>query len=121
MSEKTINLVLPMPPSVNRYWTNIVVGRRAMNVLSSEALAYKNTVKEIAALDTLVYSDIAVVLKIYRPQRSGDIDNPLKGLFDALKGVVYADDKQIVELHAFRFEDKHNPRIAVQIEVLGLC
>lgn len=92
-----------------------------MTFVSDEAKKYREIVGRLASQPTLIYSEIAVSLKVFRPQRSGDLDNKLKCLFDAMKGVTYADDKQIVELHAFRFEDKHNPRVEVEIQVLGLC
>lgn len=31
-------------------------------------------------------------------------------------GIAYSDDGQIVELHAYRFDDKNNPRMEVEIE-----
>lgn len=92
-----------------------------MTFVSEDAKRFKREVAQIAAQDTLIYSDIEVVLKFYRPQRSGDLDNRLKCLLDALQGVVYANDSQIVRIVAERHEDKHNPRVAVQITALGLC
>ena len=35
---------------------------------------------------------------------------------DSLRGIAYADDKQIVEIHAYRRDDPANPRIEVVIE-----
>lgn len=119
----TVNLVLPMPPSANRYWRTMVNRKTgaAMTFVSEEAKAFKKRVASIASLDTLIYSEIAVSLTVFRPQRSGDLDNRLKCCLDAMQGVVYANDSQIVEIHAYRKEDKHNPRIKVEITVLGLC
>jgi Holliday junction resolvase RusA-like endonuclease len=37
-------------------------------------------------------------------------------LEDALNGLAYEDDKQIVELHAYRYDDKKNPRIEIEVE-----
>ncbi len=34
-----------------------------------------------------------------RPTTKPDVDNTAKGILDALNGIVYADDKQVVELH----------------------
>lgn len=117
----TVNLILPLPPSSNRYWRTIVAKGRALTFVSDEAKQYKRMVKESAGLETLIYSEISVTLKIFRPQRSGDLDNRLKVLFDALQGVVYANDSQIVEIHAFRYEDRPRPRVEVTITALGLC
>ena len=38
-----------------------------------------------------------------RPLTRGDVDNYSKGILDALNGVVYPDDKQIVELTVKKF------------------
>ncbi len=35
---------------------------------------------------------------------------------NALKGICFADDKQIIEIHAFRFDDKTNPRIEIDLK-----
>lgn len=117
----SIKLTLPTPPSANRYWRTVVSKGRAMTFVSPEAKEYKRQVAIIASARELIYSEIAVTVRFYRALRSGDLDNRLKCLFDALRQVVYADDKQIVEIHAFRFDDKANPRVEVEINALGLC
>lgn len=118
---RTVNLILPTPPSANRYWRTIVSKGRAMTFVSTEAKQYKKTVASLANMETLIYSQIAVTVKFFRAQRSGDLDNRLKCLFDAMQKVVYASDSQIVEIHAFRLEDKFRPRVEVEIQPLGLC
>jgi Holliday junction resolvase RusA-like endonuclease len=35
---------------------------------------------------------------------------------DNLQGIAYVNDRQIVEIHARRFDDKANPRVEVIIE-----
>jgi Holliday junction resolvase RusA-like endonuclease len=37
-----------------------------------------------------------------------------------MQGIAYIDDNQITEMHAYRFEDKGNPRVEVEITPLGL-
>ncbi len=115
---QTVNLILPMPPSANRYWR---VDRRGFTFVSPEAKKYKQAVADMADAGVLIYSEISVTLKVFRPQRSGDLDNKLKCLIDAMQGVVFANDGQIVEIHAYRYEDKHRPRVEVEVKVLGLC
>ncbi len=115
---RTVNLILELPPSSNMYWR---MDRRGFNYLSKEAKDYKKHVADIAGLDTPIASEIVLSAKVFRPQRSGDLDNRLKILCDALQGVVYWNDGQIVEIHAYRFEDKLRPRVEVEIQVLGLC
>jgi len=112
-----ISLILPIPPSSNRYWR---IDRRGFVYLSEEAKAYKRDLAFIAGIKTPIYSEVKVSVKVYRPQRSGDLDNRLKILLDALQGVVFASDKQVSEIHAYRFEDKNRPRVEVEIEASGL-
>ena len=116
--DRTVNLILPTPPSANIYWRT---DRRGFAYLSDEAKAYKIDIAKIAELPALIYSEIAITVKFFRAQRSGDLDNRLKCLFDAMQKVVYENDSQIVEIHAFRLEDKFRPRVEVEIRVLGLC
>ena len=58
---------------------------------------------------------IAVDISVYRPQRRGDLDNVLKALLDSLNGVLWVDDDQVVELHAYRYDDPYNPRVELRI------
>jgi Holliday junction resolvase RusA-like endonuclease len=117
-----MKLILPTPPSANRYWRTIVNKKtgRAMTFVSEEAKRYKRILAQSVPESSLLIGDICVSVEFYRAQRSGDLDNRLKCLFDALQGVVYANDSQIVEIHAKRFEDKERPRVEVEITPLGL-
>lgn len=59
---------------------------------------------------------IAVQVKFYFKDKRGlDIDGGLKSLFDCMTGIVWVDDRQIVEAHVFKFIDKDNPRTEVQL------
>lgn len=118
MEGRIVRMILPIPPSSNRYWRT---SKEGFTFVSTEAKDYKRRVAFIAGLDTLIYSEVSVTLRIFRERRAGDLDNKLKVLFDSLQGVVIADDKQIVEIHAFRFDDRKHPRVEVEIKALGLC
>jgi Holliday junction resolvase RusA-like endonuclease len=61
---------------------------------------------------------VRVTLHVYRPRRRGELDNIQKVLLDSLTGVVYRDDEQIAELHAYRHEDKQKPRVEVTVEAI---
>lgn len=45
----------------------------------------------------------------------GDLDNHCKAIFDALNGICYVDDRQIVGIAAVKRQDKDEPRIAIDI------
>ena len=50
--------------------------------------------------------------------RRKDIQNTLKTLCDSLQEASYDDDTQIVELHAYKWLDREDPRIEICIEEL---
>lgn len=106
-----IELELPEPPSANRYW-RVARGRP---YLSAEAKAYKLEVRAIAlraGLASLPFPagrPIVVGLYWYRSRRAGDLDNRAKVALDGLNGLVWADDRQIVELHLYRFDRPGTP------------
>jgi crossover junction endodeoxyribonuclease RusA len=62
---------------------------------------------------------VAVYLHVYRARKAGDLDNSAKVLLDALQGVAYNDDAQIVELHLYRHDDKANPRVEVEVRKIS--
>jgi crossover junction endodeoxyribonuclease RusA len=106
-------LTVPEPPSANRYW-RIYRGRA---VVSAEAVEYKRVVRDKArAVGHRCFGPdvrVKVMLDWHRQRKSGDLDNRIKVALDALRGVLYADDKQVIEIHAKRFDDRvdvTNPR-----------
>lgn len=107
---------LPYPPSANRYWRSF----RGRMVLSAEAKKYKAFVQVALAKWPILGGPVALIAHLYRPQKSGDLDNRLKVLGDALNGVAWLDDKQIEEIHAFRHDDKARPRVEIEVRALGV-
>ncbi len=105
---------LPWPPSVNRYW-RVWRGR---SVLSTEGRRYKLAAGLLARKGGMrpLAGPVSLTVRAYRPRRTGDLDNTLKAIGDCLCGVAYVDDDQIVELHAYRDEDKVRPRVEVTVE-----
>ena len=111
------SVILPLPPSVNHYYVNTGRGGRA---LSQEARNYK------AAAELAVYrahlvrytGPVAVTMHVYRERKAGDLDNRVKLTLDSLNGHAWADDAQVVELHAYRHDDAANPRVEVEIRTV---
>lgn len=104
MAGQTLQLALPWPPSVNRYWRSVPVGRgRGVRVLiSREGRAFRTDV--VARLAPLrrrpLYGRLEVRIELRAPTRRAlDIDNPLKALLDAMQEAgVYRNDGQIDRL-----------------------
>lgn len=66
-------------------------------------------------------SFVGVKVTLYRARKSGDADGPIKALFDALQGVAYRNDNQIVAYHVYRRDDPKNPRVEVEIYLALPC
>ncbi len=132
-------LVLPYPPSANRYWrTYMPKGFRApVTVCSQEAKAYKQQVgwlARAAGIRQPIAGRVAVSYTLYpkRPldwaKRAAkdpagwddsvqciDLDNAQKVLMDALKGVVIEDDKWVRRIEAVRAEPDGEARLVVRV------
>lgn len=110
-----MKLTLPVPPSANRYWRTF----RGHSVVSAEAKAYKIDaawMAKAAGITEPLAGDVALTVRWYRERKSGDLSNRLKILEDALNGIAYNDDSQIVRIVAERYDDKRNPRVEVEVE-----
>lgn len=90
-------LELPMPPSANRYWRVF----RGHTTRSPEARAYIAKVKRLYTPQPFT-GPVAVRLDVHLCR--GDLDNRIKVVLDALKGLAYVDDKQVRSLRAEKFE-----------------
>ena len=114
----TQSVVLPLPPSVNHYLVSTGRGGRA---LTDEARNWKAAAKLAIyhARLTRYAGPVAVYLRAYRERQAGDLDNRVKLTLDALNGHAWADDAQVVELHAWRCDDAANPRVEVEIRTVA--
>ena len=108
-ADAEIVLCVPVPPSANRYWRNF----NGKTVVSQDARDYKDLVRALCFQVNPFHGDVAVSLTVYRARKAGDLDNYLKVLLDALKGVLYFDDSAVTEIQAYREDDKENPRVMV--------
>lgn len=110
---KSVTVTMDEPPSANRWWRN-VNGRM---VTSKEARDYKAKVAKVGD-SFLLRGDVRVELDWYRGRKSGDLDKRIGVALDALQGVFYNNDSQVVELRARRFDDPTSPRIVVTVTQL---
>lgn len=118
-----IDLELPFPPSVNRYWRHVVIGGKGRTLISADGRVYKLAVSEAvnAARSAIGTKDrLSVAIDVYPPEnRRRDLDNLLKGLLDSLTSAgVWEDDSQIDELSISRCPVEAGGRCVVHISTL---
>ena len=98
--------------------------------MSAEARAYKShaawQAKRAGLAPLAGRVTLAMTLHPKRPKRASkaetrciDLDNALKVAIDALNGVAYVDDSQVVDLHIVRGEPVQDGAIAVQVRGLA--
>ena len=114
---RTIYATLPYPLSGNECMRYAVVKGRVASFQSKDLIAYKKLVAELfdAGMVGPTAEPVVFTATLYRPQRSGDIDNRMKALWDALNGNAWQDDNQVVAMHVTRAEDPASPRVEVTI------
>lgn len=140
-----MNITLPYPISANRYWSNYVLpgSKRAMQGPSSEAKRYKRAVAQIAMAQGMrmlaaPYLELTMTLHPPSPQdaakrartqgpwwhlgvRCLDIDNCVKVTLDALQGVAYENDKQVVALLVQRGLPVEGGALQVEVKRIELA
>lgn len=117
--ERSGTILLPYPVSTNRAYRNF----RGRTVMSAEGRAYKIAVA--AAMAGQVCHAGSVIFSYWLHPRTTakgcasrvriDLDNT-KLLLDALNGVAWRDDSQIVELHGYVAEPVHGGGVSVLVQ-----
>lgn len=76
---------------------------------------YQNAARQLYKGKPITGS-IAISVDVYLgTKRKADWDNFHKISMDALTGVVWQDDSQIIEAHVYKRYDKQNPRIEITL------
>ena len=113
-----LDVLLPFPPSANHRNIHFVKNGRPVQKRSDRTNAFHRHVAIVAkqVFRTPFSGGVGVSMRAWFPTRRGDIDNIVKATLDALEGIAYLNDRQIVELHVFRDPEpcKNNPRIHFQ-------
>lgn len=106
--------ILPLPPTLNSKFISRTF------VVSKEYRSFKDDVKSLQTRDVRPKEgDVALTIVFYRKYKKGDVDGRIKSLLDALQGIYYHNDAQVVELHAYNKQDKGNPRCELTVEYLS--
>jgi crossover junction endodeoxyribonuclease RusA len=122
--EGMIELRLGWPPSVNRIWRNVVIGRSARTLLSADGRAY--FAREAMAVlaqrkGRRIDGRASVEIVLHAPTRAQvDIDNRVKALLDACtQGGLWEDDSQVDVLLVRRAEVLRGGAAIVRASEIG--
>ena len=55
---------------------------------------------------------------VYRAAKRGDVDNYEKGCLDSLKGILWPDDRVVMDLHTTMIDGDPRPRLEVEVRCL---
>ena len=92
--------------------------------LSQRSRDYRKIVQQAAQVAMAKFApmtgELFCRLNFYRKFKAtcrnfGDLDNHIKAILDALNGIVFADDAQIVQCTASKHTDKTNPHVTIEI------
>ena len=88
-------------PSVNRYYRHTKQGH---HYISKEGRDFKEKLSWLAKAKKVQPTSEPVELHLYwyckKACNGGDLDNRLKVVLDALEGIIYKNDKQVVRISA---------------------
>lgn len=110
--------VLSKPVSVNSCYSQSLSGHRFM---TNEGKQFKSDVAKAASPYSGIILDtekqkLSVSITYHFRTSLSDIDGSNKLVLDAMQGIFYKNDRQVQELHCFKFVDKESPRIEITIE-----
>jgi Holliday junction resolvase RusA-like endonuclease len=84
-------------------------------IKSQKALNYSDVFRQqCQPLGKLMTGDLRVTLHIYYASRRPDLDESL--ILDLMQGLIYENDRQVKERHAYWGLDPENPRAEILIE-----
>ncbi len=106
---------LPFPPTINHYYGRGPGGRHTF--LTKRARVFRKQVA-LALVGEPVFGDerLAILIEAYPPRDTGDIDNILKPLLDALEHAgTFVNDRQVKDLRIVWRHPVMNGAVEVQI------
>lgn len=84
--------------------------------MTKEAHAYKEAIHWTVWEKRRIYQrPIVKIVFTFGDKKRHDIDNYLKLLLDAMNGLMYVDDNDIVQLHVYKLYNKNKPNITIVI------
>jgi len=90
-------------------------GNMSRLIKSQKALNYSDAFKQqCPKLAKLMTGDLRVTLHIFYASRRPDLDESL--ILDLMQGLIYENDRQVKERHAYWGLDPDNPRAEIIVE-----
>ena len=108
--------ILGNPPSDNLLYGMVARGKRVVKFMTKKCKTFKNIARLSVKEPNPTKRPIMMNINVYfGDRRKRDIQGHLKCLIDALQGLLYEDDSQIISLTATKYYDKKIPRSEVTI------
>ncbi len=82
---------------------------------------FEEFVRKYAGQKDITAAPLAATFRfsLAKKQRRSDLDGLVEPFLNALKGHLFADDIQVVELHAYRERIQSDPKIEICLEALS--
>jgi Holliday junction resolvase RusA-like endonuclease len=113
--QSLVQIIFGEPASKANSRRVVRFGSMSRLIKSQKALNYSDVFRQqCQPLGKLMTGDLRVTLHIYYASRRPDLDESL--ILDLMQGLVYENDRQVKERHAYWGLDPENPRAEILIE-----
>ena len=113
--QSLVQIIFGEPASKSNSRRMVRFGGMSRLIKSEKALNYSDVFKQqCKPLAKLMTGDLRVTLRIYYASRRPDLDETL--ILDLMQGLIYENDRQVKERHAYWGLDPENPRAEILVE-----
>jgi len=113
--QSLVQIIFGEPASKANSRRVVRFGSMSRLIKSQKALNYSDVFRQqCQPLAVLMTGDLRVTLHIYYASRRPDLDESL--ILDLMQGLIYENDRQVKERHAYWGLDPENPRAEILIE-----
>jgi Holliday junction resolvase RusA-like endonuclease len=113
--QSLVQIIFGEPASKANSRRVVRFGSMSRLIKSQKALNYSDAFRQqCQPLAVLMTGDLRVTLHIYYASRRPDLDESL--ILDLMQGLIYENDRQVKERHAYWGLDPENPRAEILIE-----
>jgi len=116
--QSLVQIIFGEPASKSNSRRMVRFGGMSRLIKSEKALNYSDVFKQqCKPLAKLMTGDLRVTLRIYYASRRPDLDETL--ILDLMQGLIYENDRQVKERHAYWGLDPENPRAEILVEKIA--